>query len=121
MKIFRMVIAKSLPEASESGEPAGQPMDEEERGKWAWWKLKKWSLQILCRFYTRYCRPKKAEGRVPADDCVSQPNCLQLLPNVLPFCSNILNTFAATDDKKDCICIQNNAALHAVFFRWTVC
>ncbi|KAF1323075.1 Ran binding protein 7, partial [Globisporangium splendens] len=61
MNLFRVIIAKPLPEASEGVEPLGQPTDEEERGKWPWWKLKKWALQILCRFYTRYGNPKKSE------------------------------------------------------------
>lgn len=61
MDIMRQVIAKPLPEGSEGVEPTGQPTDEDERNQWPWWKLKKWALQILCRFYTRYGNPKKAE------------------------------------------------------------
>ncbi|TMW66813.1 hypothetical protein Poli38472_014125 [Pythium oligandrum] len=65
-ELFRAVIAKPLPEAHEGAEPAGQPTDEEERENWPWWKIKKWSLQIICRFYTRYGNPKRVEDEYSA-------------------------------------------------------
>ncbi|AQK70901.1 Importin beta-like SAD2 [Zea mays] len=32
----------------------GQPMDPEIRKSWAWWKVKKWTIHILNRLYTRF-------------------------------------------------------------------
>ena len=31
----------------------GQPIDPEIRKSWAWWKVKKWTIHILNRLYTR--------------------------------------------------------------------
>jgi importin-7 len=33
------ILNKTLPEASEGLEPAGQPVDPEERKSWPWWKV----------------------------------------------------------------------------------
>ncbi|KAK6914386.1 Importin-beta, N-terminal domain [Dillenia turbinata] len=32
----------------------GQPMDPEQRKSWGWWKVKKWTVHILNRLYTRF-------------------------------------------------------------------
>ncbi|KAF1787789.1 Armadillo-type fold [Phytophthora cactorum] len=96
MNIFRMVIAKPLPEVSEGGEPAGQPTDEEERGNWPWWKLKKWALQILCRFYTRYGNPKKAEEEYLQMSTVFRN---QIAPELLPC---VLETLALRKNGRFC-------------------
>lgn len=96
MNIFRMVIAKPLPEASEGGEPAGQPTDEEERNTWPWWKLKKWALQILCRFYTRYGNPKKAEEEYVQMSTVYRN---QIAPELLPC---VLETLALRKNGRFC-------------------
>ena len=32
----------------------GQPMDPELRKSWGWWKVKKWTVHILNRLYSRY-------------------------------------------------------------------
>ncbi|RLN05666.1 hypothetical protein BBJ28_00014502 [Nothophytophthora sp. Chile5] len=96
MNLFRLVIAKALPEASEGGEPAGQPTDEEERGNWPWWKLKKWALQILCRFYTRYGNPKKAEDEYMQMSTVFRN---QIAPELLPC---VLETLALRKNGRFC-------------------
>ncbi|KAL0710541.1 hypothetical protein Bca4012_017519 [Brassica carinata] len=36
----------------------GQPMDPELRKSWGWWKVKKWTVQILNRIYSRFGDPK---------------------------------------------------------------
>ncbi|OQR88296.1 hypothetical protein ACHHYP_06979 [Achlya hypogyna] len=58
MELFGALLTKRLPEASEGAEPLGQPTEPEERVKWPWWKVKKWNLQILTRFYMRWGNPK---------------------------------------------------------------
>ena len=54
MQLFHAVLKKPLPEASTGLEPKGQPLDFEERLQWPWWKLKKWTWQVLHRFFSRY-------------------------------------------------------------------
>ncbi|GBG85770.1 hypothetical protein CBR_g40497 [Chara braunii] len=39
----------------------GQPVDPELRKTWAWWKLKKWTLHIIDRLFTRFGDPKCAK------------------------------------------------------------
>jgi hypothetical protein len=34
------LVQKELPEASEGREPAGQPVDRDERKSWPWWKVR---------------------------------------------------------------------------------
>ncbi|OQR99928.1 hypothetical protein THRCLA_06328, partial [Thraustotheca clavata] len=58
MELFGALLTKRLPEASEGIEPLNQPTDPEERVKWPWWKVKKWTMQILTRFYMRWGNPK---------------------------------------------------------------
>ena len=52
--LFKTVIDKRLPEASEGVEPTGQPTEADERSEWAWWQLKQNALQIAERFFSRY-------------------------------------------------------------------
>jgi len=54
MQLFHAALKKPLPEASTGLEPKGQPTDVEARNEWPWWKLKKWILQVLHRFFSRY-------------------------------------------------------------------
>uniref|UniRef100_M4BHV7 Importin N-terminal domain-containing protein n=1 Tax=Hyaloperonospora arabidopsidis (strain Emoy2) TaxID=559515 RepID=M4BHV7_HYAAE len=107
MDIFRVIIAKPLPEASEGGEPAGQPINEEERGNWPWWTLKKWALQILCRFYTRYGNPKKAEEEHSQMSTVYRN---QIAPGLLPC---VLETLALRKNGRFC---TNRAVQLALVF-----
>ena len=44
--ILASLMDKKLPEASEGLEPAGQPLDVEERVSWPWWKV------IICNTLT---------------------------------------------------------------------
>lgn len=37
--LIAKLLEKPLPEASEGKEPFGQPMDEDERRLWPWWKV----------------------------------------------------------------------------------
>ncbi len=55
--MIHTLLGKQLPEASEGGEPAGQPTDPHERYSWPWWKCKKWCACILDRFMNRYGAP----------------------------------------------------------------
>jgi len=59
--ILRVVLAKPLPEASTGLEPLNQPTAVEDRNAWPWWKVKKWSAQIMSRFFSRYGIPSYAE------------------------------------------------------------
>eukprot|EP00501_MAST-03F_sp_TOSAG23-6_P001246 GSMAST32.ASY1.ANO1.1292.1 assembled CDS len=61
MGMFNTMLAKPLPEASEGLQPAGQPTALEERREWIWWKLKKWIMQIIARFFSRYGNPDYAQ------------------------------------------------------------
>jgi len=36
----------------------GQPTDEAERMSWQWWKVKKWTMHLCNRFYSRYGDPR---------------------------------------------------------------
>jgi len=59
--ILQAVLAKPLPEATTGEEPRDQPTDIEQRNAWPWWKVKKWSAQIMSRFFSRYGIPSYAE------------------------------------------------------------
>lgn len=96
MNMFRVIIAKPLPEGSEGAEPVGQPTDEEERNLWPWWKLKKWALQILCRFYTRYGNPKKAEDTYVEMSAMYRS---QIAPELLPV---VLETLSLRKNGRFC-------------------
>ncbi|XVF29330.1 hypothetical protein REPUB_Repub15cG0111400 [Reevesia pubescens] len=47
MMLFLNVLERSVP-------PEGQPADPELRKSWGWWKVKKWTVHILNRLYTRF-------------------------------------------------------------------
>lgn len=59
--ILCKALSKPLPEASTGLEPLGQPTGLEERNAWPWWKVKKWSVQIMSRLFSRYGIPSYAE------------------------------------------------------------
>ena len=60
-EILCATLKKPLPEASTGLEPRGQPTGVEERNAWPWWKVKKWSVQIMSRLFSRYGIPSFAE------------------------------------------------------------
>ena len=60
-QIFLSIVSKKLYPASANIPPLNQPVDPSSREKWIWWKLKKWSCQIISRLYSRYGNPKTAE------------------------------------------------------------
>lgn len=62
--ILCATLSKPLPEASTGQEPRGQPTSLEERNAWPWWKVKKWSVQIMSRLFSRYGIPTYAEEEV---------------------------------------------------------
>lgn len=39
----------------------GQPMDLDQRKVWGWWKVKKWTIQIMNRLYNRFGDPKMSK------------------------------------------------------------
>lgn len=47
MSLFLIVLERPVP-------LEGQPMDPELRKSWGWWKVKKWTVHILNRLYTRF-------------------------------------------------------------------
>ncbi|CAN8315578.1 unnamed protein product [Cochlearia groenlandica] len=51
-----MVLFLSVSERPVPAE--GQPMDPELRKSWGWWKVKKWTVHILNRLYSRFGDPK---------------------------------------------------------------
>lgn len=55
--IVTAALRKPLPEASEGLEPVNQPVEVEARNQWPWWKVKKWSVQIMSRLFSRYGMP----------------------------------------------------------------
>jgi importin-7 len=59
--ILTRALAKPLPEASTGLEPRNQPVDLEQRKAWPWWKVKKWSVQIMSRLFSRYGIPSYAD------------------------------------------------------------
>eukprot|EP00957_Ditylum_brightwellii_P057061 4324632-Ditylum_brightwellii.AAC.1 len=62
--VLKAVLSKTLPEASTGQEPRNQPTSVEERNAWPWWKVKKWSVQIMSRLFSRYGIPSYAEDEV---------------------------------------------------------
>uniref|UniRef100_A0A7S3QJN0 Importin N-terminal domain-containing protein n=1 Tax=Chaetoceros debilis TaxID=122233 RepID=A0A7S3QJN0_9STRA len=46
-EVIQAALAKPLPEEA-------QPKTTEERNAWPWWKVKKWSAQIMSRLFSRY-------------------------------------------------------------------
>jgi len=67
LEMFCELLKKPLPEASEGLEPAGQPIEVAERLKWPHWKVKKWIMQIICRFFSRYGNPNYTAKEVGLD------------------------------------------------------
>jgi len=63
-EVIRVILSKPLPEASTGLPPLNQPKDEAERNSWPWWKVKKWSVQIMSRLFSRYGMPAYAEEEV---------------------------------------------------------
>ena len=59
--ILQRTLVKPLPEASTGLEPKNQPTSVEDRNAWPWWKVKKWSVQIMSRLFSRYGIPSYAE------------------------------------------------------------
>jgi hypothetical protein len=60
-EILTRALQKKLPEASAGQEPQGQPVDVDARNSWPWWKVKKWSVQIMSRLFSRYGIPSYAD------------------------------------------------------------
>lgn len=58
LQLMCLLLHKPLPEAHEGLEPAGQPVEVEERKRWPWWKVKKWACVIVTRFSQRYGMPR---------------------------------------------------------------
>lgn len=59
--ILTRALQKPLPEASTGMEPKHQPTDIDGRNAWPWWKVKKWSVQIMSRLFSRYGIPSYAD------------------------------------------------------------
>lgn len=51
MVLFLAMLERPVP-------PEGQPTDPEQRKSWEWWKVKKWTVHIMNRLYTRFGDPK---------------------------------------------------------------
>jgi len=64
--VLHAVLTKPLPDASTGLEPRNQPTSIEERNAWPWWKVKKWSVQIMSRLFSRYGIPAYAEDEAKA-------------------------------------------------------
>lgn len=47
MILFLNVLERPVPSE-------GEPVDPDLRKSWGWWKVKKWTVHILNRLYTRY-------------------------------------------------------------------
>eukprot|EP00559_Dactyliosolen_fragilissimus_P005157 CAMPEP_0184857384 /NCGR_PEP_ID=MMETSP0580-20130426/2545_1 /TAXON_ID=1118495 /ORGANISM="Dactyliosolen fragilissimus" /LENGTH=1039 /DNA_ID=CAMNT_0027352953 /DNA_START=55 /DNA_END=3174 /DNA_ORIENTATION=+ len=60
-EILQVALVKPLPEACTGQPPLNQPTDVEERNAWPWWRVKKWSVQIMSRLFSRYGIPSYAE------------------------------------------------------------
>lgn len=56
-EVLAKALKKPLPEASTGLEPRGQPTDVDARNAWPWWKVKKWTVQIMSRLFSRYGIP----------------------------------------------------------------
>lgn len=51
MVLFLAMLERPVP-------TEGQPTDPEQRKSWEWWKVKKWTVHIMNRLYTRFGDPK---------------------------------------------------------------
>jgi hypothetical protein len=63
--ILTKALKKPLPEDSTGQEPRGQPLDIDARNAWPWWKVKKWAVQIMSRWFSRYGIPAHAPDDEP--------------------------------------------------------
>jgi hypothetical protein len=68
--VVRSALQKPLPEASTGLEPRNQPVDVDARNAWPWWKVKKWSVQIMSRLFSRYGIPSYADDQEAKDFAV---------------------------------------------------
>lgn len=95
IEMFRRLLAKRLPEASEGVEPLGQPVAVEERNRWPWWKAKKWILQIFVRFFQRWAHRmdlsenEKGTRRLAEFSSVPCPSSSQIACHANSFCSKM--------------------------------
>eukprot|EP00250_Pteridium_aquilinum_P010585 c19495_g1_i1 orf=322-3393(-) len=51
MSCFHRILERPVP-------VEGQPIDPDQRKVWGWWKVKKWTIQIMNRLYNRFGDPK---------------------------------------------------------------
>ncbi|KAH7428022.1 hypothetical protein KP509_10G071600 [Ceratopteris richardii] len=51
MSCFHRILEMAVPSD-------GQPVDPDQRKVWGWWKVKKWTIQIINRLYNRFGDPK---------------------------------------------------------------
>lgn len=68
--ILTAALKKPLPEAATGLEPRDQPVDVDARNAWPWWKVKKWSVQIMSRLFSRYGIPSYADDAHAKDFAV---------------------------------------------------
>lgn len=57
--MLHLLMAKKLA-------PESMPQNDDEKEKWVWWKVKKWTIQIMTRLYSRYGNPKSTEKGLEA-------------------------------------------------------
>jgi len=62
--VLQASLSKPLPEANTGQEPLNQPTDVDDRNAWPWWKVKKWTVQIMSRMFSRYGIPSYAEDEI---------------------------------------------------------
>lgn len=63
-EVLEKALSKKLPEANTGLPPLNQPLAIEEREKWPWWKVKKWTAKIMNRIFGRHGSPTLAEKEV---------------------------------------------------------
>ena len=85
LDLIGVIVTMPLPEADAPGaSPPGQPVEVEQRNVWPWWKLKKWALQLLSRWFHRYGMPQYADDESRSfADVFSQTYAPKLLEPVL--------------------------------------
>ncbi len=109
IELFKPLLSKRLHEACEGIEPLNQPLDEDERTNWPWWKIKRWIMQILCRLFARWGNPKQV-----SDEHVAISNYIRstVAPSVL---GTVLETLALR--KSGCFCPDRVVQLSLVFIQ----
>ncbi|RHY24355.1 hypothetical protein DYB32_008876 [Aphanomyces invadans] len=60
LELFKAVLTKALPEPMHVDGDGNANDDETRRNPW--WKAKKWTLQVFCRFYNVYGNPKHSNS-----------------------------------------------------------